>query len=688
MRVSRQATIDAPASAVWELVGDPSLYPRFLRDVTRWEPLATERRERDRYRIEVRVGGVELGATVEVTERSAPRELRWESVVGIEHWGRWAVKPQGEDRCAVVLELGYRAPEGILGRVADAAALPFLHQGAAESLVRLKAEIERSPPRRGLLARIAVDAGDAIYGTTVLLRTGLVRPARADRLARAGRGLLQWDATLAGGCAVAAALHPHHLALVDERGSWTFGELHRRTNALARGLQRAGIEPGERLAILCRNHAGFAEALLAASKLGADVFLLNTGLAARQLREVLARERPRALIHDEEFTDAVKTRRLGRYVAWHDGAAMSAVTLDELIARSDPRDLPPPPHHGRVVILTSGTTGPPKAATRGESESLRVPLALLGRIPLRARKVTHIASPLFHSWGYMHFGLAIATSASLVLRRRFDPERLLVEIERERIDSVVLVPTMLARIVALPVAVRRRYDTSSLRVVAVSGSALPGDLATRFMDEFGEILYNLYGSTEVSWAAIAGPADLRAAPGTAGRPPRGTRVALLDERGRPLPAGSQGRIFAGNETTFEGYTDGGGRPMIGGLLSTGDIGHLDDAGRLFVDGREDDMIVSGGENVFPSEVEDALALHPGVAEVAVLGVEDERFGQRLKAYVVAVAGATPSEEELKQLIRVRLAPFKVPREIEFVTELPYTETGKVVRAGLDDRSGQ
>ncbi len=682
MRVSQHVTIDASASAVWELISEPPLYPRFLRDVTRWDPIAGVEGSRPRYRIEVRVGGVELGAIVEITHTSAPHELRWESVSGIEHRGHWRVHEDGDRRCTVALELSYHAPRGVSGMIADGASLPLLRQGVHESLVRLKAEAEGRAPERGLLERIAGDTRGAVHDATVLARTGLLTPARPDRLVHAAWELAQWDATLAGGCAIAATLHPDDPALVDERRTWTFAELHRRTNALARGLHEAGVGSGDRMTILCRNHAGFAEALLAASKLGADVMLLNTGLAAPQLREVLRRERPRALIHDEEFVESIKLRGLRRFVAWHDSPRASVITLDELIAGADARDLPPPARHGDVVILTSGTTGPPKAATRRESENPRVPLALLDRIPLRARQVTYIASRLFHSWGYMHFGLAIAASATLVLRRRFNPEDLLAEIECEPVDSLVLVPTMLTRILELPSAVRRRYDTSSLRVVVVSGSSLQGDLAARFMDEFGDILYNLYGSTEVSWAAIATPADLRAAPGTVGRPPNGTKVAILDELGRHLPAGSRGRIFVGNETAFEGYTDGSGKQVIDGLLSTGDAGHLDDAGRLFVDGREDDMIVSGGENIFPSEVEDALALHPDVAEVAVVGVEDERFGQRLKAYVIAANGTAVSEDELKHHVRTRLAPFKVPREIEFVTELPYTETGKLATGRL------
>ena len=682
MRISEQVTIDAPPAAVWELIGAPLMYPRFLRDVRRWDPIETDADGRPRYRIEVRVGAVELGATVEITRSVAPRELSWQSVEGIEHGGRWHVTEQHQGLCTVSLELSYRAPHGPMGTVADAAALPLLRRGARESLLRLKVIVEGHPPACSLARQLAQSAREIGWDASVLARSGLISQARPDRLARAAWELTQWDATLAAGCTIAATMHPDDPALVDDAGRWTFSEVHRRTNALARELNRRGVEPGDRLAILCRNHARCAEALLAASKLGADVVLLNAGLAARQLQELLERERPRALIHDQEFAESVKLPGLPRYVALLGRGPVSATTLEELIAAGDPREVPPPARHGEVVLLTSGTTGPPKGATRPESDRLGVPLALIDRIPLRSRQVTLIASPLFHSWGYLHFGLALAVSATVVLQRRFEPEAVLAAVARERVEALVLVPTMLARILDLPASTRARYDTSSLRVVAVSGSALHGDLATRFMDEFGDVLYNTYGSTEVSWAAVATPADLRAAPGTVGRPPRGTRVAIYDQQGRPVPGGSPGRIFAGNETTFVGYTDGGVKQVIDGLVSSGDIGHLDDAGRLFVDGREDDMIVSGGENIFPSEVEDVLIAHPGVAEVAVVGVDDKQFGQRLKAYVVPASGAVVSEDVLKRLVRTNLAAFKVPREIEFVAELPHNEAGKVVKVGL------
>jgi acyl-CoA synthetase (AMP-forming)/AMP-acid ligase II len=247
-----------------------------------------------------------------------------------------------------------------------------------------------------------------------------------------------------------------------------------------------------------------------------------------------------------------------------------------------------------------------------------------------------------------------------------------------------VVPVMLQRILDLGEATLAKYDTHALRVIALSGSVLPGDLATRAMDAFGEVVYNLYGSTEVAWATIATPEDLRAAPGTAGRPPMGTIVKLLDDEGREVSPGETGRIFVANEMMFEGYTDGGGKEVLNGLMSTGDVGRFDAQGRLFVDGRDDEMIVSGAENVFPREVEDLLAAHVEIEEVAVVGVADEEFGQRLKAFVVPRDGAELSEEQVQAHVKQSLARFKVPREVVFLERLPRNETGKVLKRELRD----
>jgi acyl-CoA synthetase (AMP-forming)/AMP-acid ligase II len=342
----------------------------------------------------------------------------------------------------------------------------------------------------------------------------------------------------------------------------------------------------------------------------------------------------------------------------------------------------PPNREGRAVILTSGTTGTPKGASRGSPQSLDPAVALLSKIPLNNRQVTHIAAPLFHSWGFAHFSLGLILGSTYVLRRKFDPEACLAEVSRHRCDSLVVVPVMMQRIMELPEETRRKYDLSSLKVVAASGSALPGDLAIRWMDEFGDTLYNLYGSTEVAWATIATPEDMRVAPGTAGRPPRGTVVRLYDERGAEVAPGQTGRIFVGNELLFEGYTGGGEKDVIDGLMATGDVGRMDEAGRLFVEGRDDEMIVSGGENVFPKEVEDLLSRHEAVADAAAIGVEDKDFGQRLRAFVVLEKGKKASEDDLKEYVKKNLARYKVPREVVFLDELPRNATGKVMKREL------
>jgi acyl-CoA synthetase (AMP-forming)/AMP-acid ligase II len=518
-----------------------------------------------------------------------------------------------------------------------------------------------------------------------LLATGMLRPTRPDRAVRSAAALRRWGPTPAAAYAGAAIRYPDRAALVDDRGTLTFAEVQRRTNALAAELAKAGIGEHDGVAIMCRNHRGFVDATVACSKLGASALYLNTAFAAPQLAEVLAREQPTAVVYDDEFAELVHAGAEGRkrFVAWQEpGAGSSDPLLEELIARGDPSERPAPAEKGRVVILTSGTTGAPKGAARKEPDSLEPMAAMLSKIPLRAQGATMIAAPMFHSWGFAHFTLALPLCSTLVLRRKFDPEDTLRAVAHHRASALALVPVMLQRILELDPETIARYDLHALKVIALSGSALPGELATRAMDAFGDVLYNLYGSTEVAWATIATPEDLRAAPGTAGRPPLGTVVKLLDADGREVGPRDGGRIFVANEMMFEGYTGGGGKEMIGGLMSTGDVGHFDADGRLFVDGRDDEMIVSGGENVFPREVEDLLADHEAIEDAAVIGVPDEEFGQRLRAFVVTRNAAQLDEESVKRYVRDNLARFKVPRDVVFVAELPRNATGKVLKRVL------
>jgi acyl-CoA synthetase (AMP-forming)/AMP-acid ligase II/NAD(P)-dependent dehydrogenase (short-subunit alcohol dehydrogenase family) len=564
--------------------------------------------------------------------------------------------------------------------LAPAALASLLPRRALEAVLGLGHRATMDTSSAAGIAREGVP-GAALAARTVraLARARLFAPVRPDRLVRMIAAARTSGASPATACALAAARHPDQIAIVDERGATTYGDLQRRVSALAGALHaQHGIGPDRGLAIMCRNHRGFVEALLAASRLGADVLLLNTEFPGPQLGEALAGHTVGAAVFDGELVAAFDGARYDgpRIVAWGEGA----MTLDSIVARGAE---PPkrPARRGRIVILTSGTTGRPKGAPRTPTlRALVGPLTtLLSTIPLRAREPLFVAPPLFHGFGLSYLGLALFLGSTLVLRRTFDAEATLEAIAKHRVRSIVVVPSMLKRILDLPEATRRAHDTSSLGAAISAGAPLGGGLALAFMDAFGDVVFNLYGSSETGFGAIATPADLRAAPGTVGRPPLGTTLRVLDARGAIAP---HGRVFIGGPLVFEGYSGGGSKEIVSGLMCTGDVGHMDAEGRLFIDGRADDMIVSGGENVFPLEVEEILARHDAVGDVAVIGVPDDDFGQRLRAFVVPRPGARPTADELKAHVKSHLARYKVPRDFVFVGELPRTATGKVVRARL------
>ena len=513
----------------------------------------------------------------------------------------------------------------------------------------------------------------------VLAGAGVLYPSLPDRLLGAGLAALRWGFTPAAGWAAGAARYPRATALIDELGPVTFRELDEASSAIATGLAGRGVRDGGSVGLLMRNSRWMALGLSATAKVGADAVLLNTGFGAPQLADVLRHEGVQALLYDEEFEPLVgdlpdAPDDLLRVIGWHD-APVGRPTLDGL--STGPIRLTRPVHRGRQVILTSGTTGTPQGAARS-APGLEPAAAFLSAIPLKSRGTTVVAAPLFHAWGLAHLGLGLLLSSTLVLSRRFDPEHVLAQIEDLQANALVVVPVMMQRMLDIDTGRRATYDVTSLRVVAVSGSALPGELSERFMDAFGEVVYNLYGSTEVAYATVAAPQDLRDAPGTAGRLVMGTTIELRGDAGDEVPRGDVGRIFVGNPLLFSGYTDGADKDRHGDLVASGDLGRFDEQGRLFIQGRDDEMIVSGGENVYPAEVEDLLSRHPDVQEAAVVGVDDEHLGQRLVAYVVA-AGSKPDDAALKAYVKERLAGYKVPRDVHFIDELPRNETGKVVK---------
>ncbi len=690
MRVEQQATIDAPPRRVWELLADPAHYPELFEGITTTEPEDPEAAPAPgrRYRIRYRVGGTEVGANVEIVEYDPERDLSWTSVTGVDQRSHLRLRDAGNGRTRLQLRFSYGAPGALWGTLAELVSRREMARMARRWVQGLKDKAEeREPTARsdghGIPARLAHE----VVNVGILARAGMVVPMRPDKVARIALAGARWGASLATGVVIGTIRHPDHPMLFDELGMLSYEEVDRRTNAVARGLREAGLKEGDRLGLMCRDHRGFIEAAVGAAKIGADVLLLNTSFAAPQLTEVSKRENASALIYDEEFTELMRGAGRGRmrFIAWeeeeHQGRRDG--TLAELVEQNDQSPVDPPGRTGRITILTSGTTGTPKGASRERTPiTLDPPAALLERIPMHEGQRVRIGAPMFHAWGFSNFALGLALGSTFVLKRKFDPEQCVSDIEEFRCEVLVAVPVMLQRILELPERTRNRYDTSSLCAVCASGSPVTAELATRWMDAFGENLYNMYGSTEVSAATLARPSDMRAAPGTAGKPARGTILRLYDEHGRPVPQGHTGRIFVGNAMLFEGYTGGGSKDQIAGLMATGDVGYLDPAGRLFVQGRDDEMIVSGGENVFPKEVEDVLTDHKAVAEAACIGVEDEQFGQRLRAFVVTNGKA--DEEELKQHVKSNLARYKVPREVVFVDELPRNSTGKVLKRELEE----
>jgi fatty-acyl-CoA synthase len=533
----------------------------------------------------------------------------------------------------------------------------------------------------GGAARLAERFGDEAYYVTLCIRSGLVGPELPHKVAQIMFAFDRYG--MIGGAVKAAAIRSGDRAgIIDELGTLTFSELDQRSNRLANAWRERGLQPGEGVTILARNHRFFLDAVFAAAKSGARIVLLNTDFAGPQIREVASREGTDLLVYDDEYADMLEgvDPPRGRFRAWSDEPGDDS--LQALIDEGDPA-LPPKSHtKPKIIILTSGTTGTPKGAPRAEPRSLAPIGGLLSKVPFHAREVTECCAPMFHALGFASAMLAVALGSTLVVRRRFDPEATLDSLERHRATAMVVVPVMLQRILDLGEEEFAGRDLSAFRIIFVSGSALGPELAKRALRTFGPVVYNLYGSTEVAYATIATPEDLQAEPGTAGKIVRGAVVKIVDERGEEVPPGKTGRIFVGNAIQFEGYTGGGTKEQLKGLMASGDVGHFDEEGRLFIDGRDDEMIVSGGENVFPAEIEELLAAHEAIAEAAAIGVPDERFGQRLRAFVVVREGASLTEDDVKDYVRANLARYKTPREVVFVDELPRNPTGKVLKREL------
>ncbi|MBA0046325.1 long-chain-fatty-acid--CoA ligase FadD2 [Mycobacteroides sp. LB1] len=539
------------------------------------------------------------------------------------------------------------------------------------------------------LQNLAKRGGAELHYLRKVIEAGMLKLDPPNVLAAIGRDLYRFG-EIGAVPSFAAHRSPTQTAIVDDEGSITYAELNDSINALAHGLIRLGIKGGDGVAILARNHRWFIIANYAAHRAGARVILLNTDFSGPQTKEVADREGARLLIYDAEYTEFLDgySPELGRLTALStnpenpDQVASDDETVESVIKRNSTTPAPRPAKYSSLVILTSGTTGTPKGAPRKLALTLAPVGGMFSHVPFRSGEITSVPAPMFHALGYLHQSLALSLGCTLILHRKFKPENVLADIEKYRVTAIVVVPVMLNRLLNALDETETKPDLSSLRIAFVSGSQLGGELASRALDTLGPVIYNLYGSTEVAFATIARPQDLAINPATVGPVVKGATVKILDDDGKPVPQGTIGRIFVGNAIPFEGYTGGGHKQIIDGLMSSGDVGYFDEHGLLYVSGRDDEMIVSGGENVFPAEIEDLISGHPDVVEATALGVDDPDWGARLRAFVVRHPESTVDADAIRAYVRDNLARYKVPRDVVFLDILPRNPSGKILKRQL------
>ena len=529
-----------------------------------------------------------------------------------------------------------------------------------ETLHRCRTTAKTALADAGVVSRGAVHLARTAAGRVPLRRLGSV-----VRLLPGARFDLGFLYTLN------AVAHPDFCAVVDAAGPLDYGDLNARVNRLAHHLLAVGASTG-RLVYLLPNCREAVEAMGAAAKLGMDPVPVNTRFQAEEVRYLLDHQQPAAVVVDESLQD--------RVAGWPGPVLVRGDSYEAALADAADTEPAPPSRESHMVIHTSGTTGHPKGAERRMEAMGRLSiLGFLGTVPVACDDRMVVPAPMFHSLGMGLTTMALALGATAILPERFDAEGFLRDVETYRASAAVVVPVMLQRLVQLPREVQRRYDVSSLRWVLVSGSMLPPTLEAAVREVLGPVLYNLYGSTEAGWVSVATPGDAAERPGTVGRRLPGLGLRVVDGGGAPLEGGEDGEIVIGGGTLFDGYT---GTPYQDRWYPIGDMGHLDEGGYLYVADRKDDMVVTGGENVYPAEVERVLEGHPGLAEVAVYGIDDSEYGKVLCASVGAKAGESLDPAEVEAYCRDRIANYKVPKHIWVTDALPWSVTGKILRRQL------
>jgi long-chain acyl-CoA synthetase len=478
--------------------------------------------------------------------------------------------------------------------------------------------------------------------------------------------------------------------------------LRERAARAASGFAALGVKAGDRVAAMLRNEPAYLEVILAADRLGAPLVAINWHFRADEAGHILADSGARVLVvHSDllpqiaalvppEVTvivvptppEVAAAYGMGKVPPAPDGTLVWPVWRDA----HPPWTTPAPPSLG-MMLYTSGTTGRAKGVRRlpgtpEQHDAARRIRTLVGGAKPGMR--TAIVGPMYHAGPASNARIALAEASLVLVMPRFDAEELLGAIEAHRLTHLALVPIMLVRLLKLPKAVRARYDVSSLEGVTHGGSACAPEVKRAMIAWWGPILSETYGSTEASLIAAVGSEEWLRHPGTVGRALPGTSIRILDEEGHILRAGEVGEIFVDsgpNALPFTYHNLPGERAKVerDGHVTNGDVGYLDAEGYLYVTDRKRDMVISGGVNIYPAEIEAVLITHPDVADCAVFGVPDPEYGEALVAAVQPRDGALPETASLAEFLRARLAGYKVPRRIWTVSDMPRDSMGKVFK---------
>jgi fatty-acyl-CoA synthase len=491
-----------------------------------------------------------------------------------------------------------------------------------------------------------------------------------------------------------ASEHPNKIAITHGDRNITWRQLFEGSVLLASGLKNIGVKAGDRVVICMRNCPEFIESTAAISFLGAYFVPASAHLKPGELQYILEDANAVAVICDHNTFDSVQQAAEGiKVIAKVDGDVHDALKYENLKTEEEWRKedviaemLRRKASPAGAILYTSGTTGKPKGAMRGMERAAKVMSMMIYELSVSYRDVHLVVAPMYHAAPAAISTIHFLTGARLVIQDKFDPENFLAEVDRRWVTTTFVVPTMLVDILNLPVNTLRKYNISSLRMVLCAGAPLKEEVKRRFIETFGGTLYEFYGATETGMNTLLKPADYHKL-GSVGRVLPMNDVRIFSEDGKRLGVEQVGEICLRTDALMSGYyrrAEETRKQFFGKYFRTGDVGYIDKDGYLYIVDRKKDMIISGGVNIYPAEVEGAILEHHAVEEVAVVGMQDERWGETPAAFVVTRAGSNVTESDIINFCKKKMAGFKVPKKVVFVEQLPKNPQGKVLKRVLKD----